>query len=243
MHLYVTLKAGPEMILPLTYNYFVQSMIYHTIDPELAAFLHEEGYESGTRNFKLFSFSRLSGKFHMDSVSGTIGFAGDVRLIISSPLDKFCQSIAKGLLSQENLLLSKNLVKVEKIEIRQFKADKDRLIVKTLSPVVTYSTFLRPDGRKYTCYFQPGEPDFNKLISNNLCRKFQALHGQEMPEEKVEVKALGLVKQHVVNYKDSVIKGYSGNLELKGPKELLQLALDAGLGGKNSQGFGCVIPS
>jgi len=31
-------------------------------------------------------------------------------------------------------------------------------------------------------------------------------------------------------------------LQLQGPQALLQLALDAGLGSKNSMGFGCVEP-
>ena len=35
--------------------------------------------------------------------------------------------------------------------------------VRTYRPIVTYSTLLRPDGRKYTCYFQPGESDFQAL--------------------------------------------------------------------------------
>jgi len=31
-------------------------------------------------------------------------------------------------------------------------------------------------------------------------------------------------------------------LRLKGPEAMLQVALDAGLGAKNSQGFGCIVP-
>jgi len=32
-----------------------------------------------------------------------------------------------------------------------------------------------------------------------------------------------------------------GNILLRGPSALLQLALDAGIGSKNSQGFGCIV--
>ncbi|MFZ3132612.1 MAG: CRISPR-associated endoribonuclease Cas6 [Desulfosporosinus sp.] len=37
-----------------------------------------------------------------------------------------------------------------------------------------------------------------------------------------------------------MIKGYSGMMELSGPSQLLQVAIDAGLGSKNSQGCGCL---
>jgi CRISPR-associated endoribonuclease Cas6 len=56
----------------------------------------------------------------------------------------------------------------------------------------------------------------------------------------VKVEKLGQVKMHVMKYKSTVIKGYSGKLLLTGPKELLQITVDAGLGSKGSQGFGCV---
>jgi len=48
------------------------------------------------------------------------------------------------------------------------------------------------------------------------------------------------VRRNIVKYKDFYVKGYTCRLELEGPRELLQLALDAGIGSKNSQGFGCV---
>ena len=38
------------------------------------------------------------------------------------------------------------------------------------------------------------------------------------------------------------IKGWAGDFRLEGPEELLQTALDCGLGAKNSSGWGCVAP-
>jgi CRISPR-associated endoribonuclease Cas6 len=45
--------------------------------------------------------------------------------------------------------------------------------------------------------------------------------------------------QKVTYYKKTVIKGWMGDYELSGDPALLQIALDAGLGAKNSQGYGC----
>ncbi|WP_236860113.1 CRISPR-associated endoribonuclease Cas6 [Candidatus Formimonas warabiya] len=241
MHIFATLKSDSEMELPITYNHLLQAAIYRIIDPELAAFLHERGFETGNRIFKLFAFSRLSGRFSIDKEKGTIKFLEEVKLVLSSPVDRFCQSIANGLLTKDDIYLNHNNVKVEKIVVQNFRIDRERVVLKTLSPVVVYSTLLRPEGRKYTCYFQPGEPDYDSLITNNLRKKYQALYGKDAPEGKVKVRRLGEMRLHVVNYKDTVIKGYSGKLELTGPVELLQMAIDAGFGGKNSHGFGCMI--
>lgn len=240
MHIYMTLQTSEGLEMPLQYNHIVQAVIYNSIEPELAAFLHEKGYESGTRRFKLFSFSRLIGRFEINKVRSTIRFLDDLQLVISSPVAEFCQSIANGLLTKGSIRFGSGEAEVEKMMVRQFKVDKDEMELRTLSPVVVYSTLLRPDGRKYTCYFQPGEPDYDRLIENNLLKKYRAFYGTEAPAGEVKVKKLGEVKLHVMNYKDTVIKGYSGRMALTGPRELLQIAVDAGLGSKNSQGFGCV---
>lgn len=240
MHIYFCLHPVGILELPFSYNHIVQAAIYDSIEPELAAFLHEKGFESGGRNFKLFSFSRLSGKFEIDKNLNRIRFADTVELVISSPLDRFCQSIANGMLTKGHIRLGNCDVQVEKMTVQQFKVSGERVILKTLSPIVVYSTLLRPDGRKYTCYFQPGEPDYDSLVGNNLRKKYQAFYGKEVPEGEVRVRKLGQMRQNVVSYKDTIIKGYSGKVVVTGPEELLQMAVDAGIAGKGSQGFGCV---
>lgn len=42
-------------------------------------------------------------------------------------------------------------------------------------------------------------------------------------------------------YKDTIIKGWVGAYFLAGDPDLLKLALTAGVGAKNSQGFGCCV--
>ena len=43
---------------------------------------------------------------------------------------------------------------------------------------------------------------------------------------------------HIIIFKDFVIKAWSGIYELNMPHPLIKMAYDAGLGSKNSQGFG-----
>src|SRR5690554_6596015 len=129
-------------------------MIYHSMDREFAEFLHDQGYEVGKRKFKLFSFSRLLGQYKI--MGSEILFAPPVRLVISSPIKEFCQYLLNGLLSQGSIRLGQNEVKVEKVSVSSPEAQSE-IKVRLLSPVVAYSTFLKPEGGKYTCYFQPCE--------------------------------------------------------------------------------------
>jgi len=240
MYIYFTLSTDGNLEIPLQYNHIVQAMIYDSIDPKLAAFLHKKGYQTGSRVFKLFAFSRLLGTFQIDKNKNLIRFKDKVTLIVSSPVGEFCQSIANGILSKGKLRLGQQEVEVEKMTVEQHNIQEKQVVLKSLSPVVVYSTFLRPDGRKYTCYFQPGETDHELLLEENLRKKHQAFYGTEAPPGKLIVKRLGRGQMRLVKYKDIVIKGYSGRLVLTGPRELLQMAVDAGIGSKNSQGFGCV---
>ncbi len=240
--MHITLNFMPEgaFEIPLHYNHILQGVIYSAVEPRLAAFLHDRGFISNGRSFKLFTFSRLNGRFEINKEKGSIRFLDEISMTISSPVSEFCNSVANGMLTKRWLDFGGNRVEAKNMIVRQHMVDKQQVRIKSLSPIVVYSTLLRPDGRKYTCYFQPGEPDYNRLISGNLRKKYEAYYNEEAPAEDVKVEKLGQLNMHVMNYKKTVIKGYSGKLLLTGPSGLLQMAIDAGLGSKNSQGFGCV---
>ena len=167
-------------------------------------------------------------------------FEDKIQLVITSPVEEFCQSLANGLLMKGVLYFGQQPVEVKEVQVEQPCVSSELINLKTLSPIVAYSTLFRPDGRKYTCYFQPGDPDYNTIIEGNLRKKFQACYGCEAPKGEISIKKRGEMHQNIVIYKGTIIKGYSGRVQLTGPKELLQMAVDAGLGSKNSQGFGCI---
>ena len=62
----------------------------------------------------------------------------------------------------------------------------------------------------------------------------------EAPEDDVIIEPIGENKMSIINYKGFIIKGYMGRFYMKGPKILLQMGVEAGIGSKNSQGLGCV---
>lgn len=241
MHAYISFKIDPTApAIPIQYNYLVQSAIYAALPGEIATRLHDEGFTAGNRKYKLFSFSRLMGKFDIDKVAGTIKFPEGVRLAISSPDTEFFLSLINNLLTKNSIRLGDSVLHVSEVRFDEQKAEDNVLIVRTLSPVVAYSTLLKPEGGKYTCYYQPGEGEFNKLIDANLRKKYEAFYGEQPPAGEVRTRPLDRPRLHVMSYKGTVIKGYTCRLKLTGPRELLQIGLDAGLGGKGGQGYGCV---
>ncbi|MCR4436982.1 MAG: CRISPR-associated endoribonuclease Cas6 [Clostridiales bacterium] len=238
MHIIITFESAKPVILPINYNHLLQALIYKTMDHELANFLHTKGYGEG-RKFKLFCFSNLRGNYDTKRMPGFIVFQNRLELEISSPLSQFCESLANGFL-KKTLRLGENILLVQGVSVDWKKITENRIMVDTLSPVVAYSTLLRPDGRSYTCYFQPGENDFERISAENLRKKYRALYREDGGDGEISIKCLNRPRLHVIQYKDTIIKGYSGRMLIEGPPELLQVALDAGLGSKNSQGFGCL---
>ncbi len=226
--------------LPLQYNHIVQAMIYNSLDDKLASFLHEKGFKYGKRTFKMFAFSRLMGRYSIQKNNQKIVFQSPISLIVSSPYDEFCNSLANGLILKKKVRLWKTDVVASQITLDKETVEDNEIIIKTLSPIVVYSTLLKPDGSKYTCYFQPGENEHNEILANNIRKKYTAFYNSEPPEGKIELRPLRQAKLSVVSYKATVIKGYSGKFIMTGPRPLLQMAIDCGIGSKNSQGFGCV---
>jgi CRISPR-associated endoribonuclease Cas6 len=239
MRLVIELAATEEkrISLPVQYNHLIQSAIYAVLDSDFAAFLHDRGYDGGGRCFKLFAFSRLIGKYRLNQ--GEIDFEEGIKLVIVSPVEEFCQHLLNGLLNKGVVRLGNSILSIVSIKAELPKVEGDFLKLRLLSPVVAYSTLTKANGDKFTCYFQPGERDFTNIVAENLRKKYEAFWRKSPPEGEVTVNAARQPKLHVIEYKGFVIKGYSGMLFLNGPQELLQIALDAGIGSKNSMGFGC----
>jgi len=229
-----------RIVLPIQYNHIIQAMIYSILDDELAHFLHEKGFQTEKRTFKMFTFSRLKGRYILNKNDGLIIFDGPIKLTISSHYEEFTDSIGNGFLRRQRVRLGNNNLEVKELAVEKEIVNSEEIKVYTLSPIVVYSTLFREDGRKFTYYFNPKENDFSQIISNNLKNKYRAFYLKEPPKEEVEIKPIGHTKLSVVNYKGFIIKGYSGKFLLKGNPLLLQLGVNTGLGSKNSQGFGCV---
>lgn len=243
MRLTVTLDGPQEFALPFAHNHLLQAAIYRLIEqPALSSFLHEQGFTLGRRRFKLFTFSRLLGRARPDRDRQQMLFSPPLKLVICSPVPYLLQELGMGLLRQGELRLGEVRLGVQSVAVTDPVVTGSTVEVRMLSPVVVYST-LAQNGAKYTYYYSPFEPRFAELLAANLAKKFLVVYGRPAPAGGLAVNAV-LVKERdfkVVKYKGTVIKGWMGSYRLEGEPELLKLALTAGIGSKNSQGFGCCV--
>jgi CRISPR-associated endoribonuclease Cas6 len=201
-------------------------------------FLHDHGFLVEKRTFKLFTFSRLEGKFFLDEKAGTIVFAPPVYLTVSSPVDRFVSELANTLIHKEELFLGKNRLRVQSIKVHPEPKLTENIKIKMISPVTVYSTLLTADGKKKTYYYSPYETEFADLIDENLRKKYMALYRKKPRARKLEIVPLGRPHQKILKYRGTVIKAWFGHFNLKGNLKILRLAYDTGVGSKNSQGFG-----
>ena len=236
MRLTLEFNADNEIVLPLDYNYHIQSFLYNHISPELGKFLHDHGFKIEKRKFKMFTFSRLQGKYII--TKDKIIFFSPVYLTISSPLDRFISELGNTLLKTDNLKIFKNKVHVESIKVHPEPEIKNEIKIKMLSPVVVYSTLLTKDGKKKTYYYSPYENEFVELIDKNMRRKYEAFYRKKPRARKLKIEAVGKPKEKIIKYRGTIIKGWMGTFILNGNRKLLKFTYYSGLGSKNSQGFG-----
>ncbi|NOZ64035.1 MAG: CRISPR-associated endoribonuclease Cas6 [Caldiserica bacterium] len=240
MRLVIDFGSERNLILPVHHNHILQGFIYSLLAPTLRKFLHEEGFLYQKRRFKLFTFSRLMGKFKEEK--GKFIFNSPVKLVISSPKHEILQSVAEGILKGEEFRLHTNKVFIASINVFPRPNFPDRVYAKMLSPITIRSTLMKADGSKKTYYYSPLENEFNELIKKNLEKKYCLVYG-EKPASGLEFRItpynIKPFHEKVIIYKETVIKGWMGIYEIVGDPRLIQLSYDAGLGARNSQGFGC----
>ncbi|MCS7232093.1 MAG: CRISPR-associated endoribonuclease Cas6 [Elusimicrobiota bacterium] len=236
------INPSEALTLPCHYNEIIQGFIYKKIDKWISTKIHDQGFKDPDteRIFKLFTFSRLIPQGMAKVKDGKITFYGSVSLIVASPISEFIQSFATNLIKAGNIKLSEHSLILDSVTVEGLPEYREKILVKTLSPITVYSTLITADGRKKTYYYSPFEDEFEKLLIENLSKKLRALTGKTISQGSIKPYKVNSKNQRIILYKNTVIKGWDGVFELRLPIELFPLAFDTGLGAKNSQGFGCV---
>lgn len=241
MRFRVKISFSYPLYLPIQYNHILQAFIYDSIpDENFRRWLHQRGMTLGKRTFKMFTFSRLFGKFEINKKEGKICFFDQVTFYVSSAVEEVIQELGNGFLSRRLQFLEQP-VQVEEIQVMPEPDIEESAKINMLSPVVVYRTEIK-DRKKYTKYYNPEEKDFKELLRDNLYRKYKTMFNKEPQEchfDVVPLTKLNPKNFKIMKYKGTVIKGWMGRYEIKASPELLRLAYDSGLGTKNAQGFGC----
>ncbi|WP_279009452.1 CRISPR-associated endoribonuclease Cas6 [Synergistes jonesii] len=247
MHILLSINSNEANVLklPRANLHLFQSMVYRLLPAEWGDFLHNQGYVVDGHPLKLFAIGWPSSKTAPKIGADSIEFALPISIVVSTPVAETLDGVACGALASREIRIGNNLVYCEEIKAAEMSADGEEMTVKTLSPITCYIASQREDGRKYTVYLTPYQKEFSESVHNNLIKKFRALYpGAEIPEGRVEISPLGEVREQVSMYdrgKTFPIKGWSGTFKVTGPNGLLSVALECGLGAKNSSCFGCIV--
>ncbi|MGB9721131.1 MAG: CRISPR-associated endoribonuclease Cas6 [bacterium] len=230
-----------EITLPRHYNYLVQGFIYKNLKKQIATKVHDEGFTYEKRGFRLFTFSRLFGTFVNSGES--IIFKNNCVLYLASPVTKILESFASSLARKGKIRIGEKYLQVTSIEVLFNREYSPPIYIRTLSPITVYSTLITKEGRKKTYYYTPFEEEFGIQIKNNLLKKHAVINSRQNIAELdfiITPHRVSKNNEHIVFYKDTVVKAWSGIYKLSGSKELIQIAFDCGIGAKNSQGFGMI---
>lgn len=246
MHITLSINSRESRILrlPTASLHLFQSLLYNLLPADRAKFLHDEGYVIDGRPMKLFAMSWPMSEHSPKIENRRIEFTLPIRIVVSTPKTETLDGIASGAIMGDDIRVGANIVYCDGLTVDNFVVESNTIAIRTLSPITCYATMPRADGRKYTAYFSPVEKNFSESIHNNLTRKYRALFPDcQLPEGTVTIHPLNTPRERIARFKVNdtfPIKGWSGRFRLSGPKELLQVALDCGLGAKNSGGFGCI---
>ncbi len=102
-----------------------------------------------------------------------------------------------------------------------------------ISPVTVHRTL--PDGK--TVFYAPGDEAFPLLLAENLASKFRAAGLDLEPVMGFQAYA-HTVRKQVTTFKNTYIIGYTGRFRIEADPRILAFLYYAGLGPRNSQGFG-----
>ncbi len=234
----IRLETEKPIKLPKSYNHILQAFFYKNMDPALSRFLHDVGFSYGKRKFKLFTFSKVIGKLvNKDIKKGVVVFEPEITLYFASPLMDIVSSSAKTFLRKSNVYLGKNKLTVSSIDIIKPELDTN-ITVKCLSPITVYRT--NQNERRFN-YINPWQDEFYELIINNLTKKYEIVYSKSY-RGKIRVEPVKVMEGYrkKILYKGTLIEAWEGYFNLQGDPEIIKLALEAGLGAKNPQGFGMV---
>jgi CRISPR-associated endoribonuclease Cas6 len=156
--------------LPLNYNHAVASLIYDILSRasvDFASHLHDTGFESGGRRFKLFTFSRLfparshvrNGRLILDDPR--------VDLLVRSPVSEFVETFVAGLFQSETFQIDRTNFRLSQAETIQPPDFCECMGFRAVSPI---TETVREPGEKQPRFLSTSDNDqlWSEIVGRNL---------------------------------------------------------------------------
>jgi CRISPR-associated endoribonuclease Cas6 len=239
MRLKILLEAETPLIVPWDYRTALTAAVYDILsvsDKDFSSWLHDKGYQSGKRKYRLFVYSNLR-PLHFQPTDAGLQTNGNCTWEIAAPGETFLEKFVDGLLKRDRSLQLFGVdFRILDFVKMQLPAVAPTRTWKTISPIVV-STW---DGKSRQPRYRNGtEPEFVQALEANLLSKWEAFNGKKWEGENLNIRVWS-PKSTLVPVFNINVRGWYLRLQMWGPPELIRFAYDAGLGEKNSQGFGMI---
>lgn len=226
------------LCLPLSHHHILQGMIYQTLQlqSEYSTFLHNHGYFNDNHNFKLFTFSMIQGNYRI--LNSNIIFYDHISIEVRSPLPDFCYIFMTAAAARGDWELNQSRILFESLTTTKKVITDSCITINMRSPLCISKTLVE-NGQKKPLYLQPSDCEFSDHIYHNFTNKYQAAYNIQ-PDEFISILPYKVSSKdkYVTRFKDIYITAWKGLYKLSAPSEILTFLYDAGLGSRNSQGFG-----
>jgi len=230
MQIKIYLRAKNGLTVPLNYNHQVQSSIYAKLrEVGESDFWHDCGFSS-EKVYKAFVFGALNGSHFIENKH--ISFNGDISLEVRSPMLPFCDALQRSIELSPRVKLFDTWLDVVGAELTNLHINANSAVFSAESPVVVYST----DENRHTHFYGPDDECYAERLAENFSRKYIAMMCST-PDDII-IEPLGNHKKVVTNFKGTWLNGWKGSYRISGDFRALEFIYNAGLGSKNSQGFG-----
>ena len=220
-------------LIPFNYNLALAGAVYGPIkrvDPDLAYDIHS------STGYKFFTFSWLQVPQGKTNRKGIL-VDGQAHFFVSSPVTRIITAFIEGILDRPVARIGGTSLHVETVEVLPQPQFNGTAVFSTLSPIIV-RTAEEENGNLRVVDLYPTNPRFYENLKNNLIKKYKKLYNKE--RTNIDFSKPTFAKPVRIKIKDTFHRASHMTFEAIGDTELLKLGYEAGLGGKNSMGFGMV---
>lgn len=237
--------------LPLNYSYECSAAIYRILsrsDENYSLWLHENGFITGGKRFKLFTFSNfIVPQYGIDKQRQRLIIKSDtVEWFISFLPEKSTQQFIEGVFRQQGFQIADKISGVE-FQVREVQVMpplnyQKEMCFETLSPVCVSKR--RDDGK--SDYLSPSDPSYVRGLLTGLLARYDAYYGKEYEGEVYcDFQVLNEPKSVLVKIKagtpqQTFVRGYRYRFKVSLPEPLMKIGYESGWGEKGAIGFGAL---
>ena len=237
MQIVVKHKLDKPLVLPINYNYILQSALYGAMrgSTNINDFIHDSGFEHNNRIYKMFTFSTLRGRYRIEDKQ--IIFYEDVSFEVRSTESIILRSIKENLENNGIMYLNQHY-DVQKVNVYDYDVENEEILIRMRTPICIHETYMEDETSK-TRYFSPLDEEFEQRINDNFENKYES-YTMNKPNSKISIEPVSIGKKDkiVTKYKGIYISAWKGAYKIKGERKYLDFLYQVGLGEKNAQGFG-----